>query len=249
MNRLNINIGKGLDWINSNLSRIKTIGIIVLVLMFIISAIQNGIDSNKMNNMVERITGLNVRNDILLKDNKELTEKLLAEQDLRNTYKKSLDSLLFEKKTLAIENKNLKKKLADIPTWLLKIPTEKSYEFLKDTAYPYSGELKFPFNEPQVKGIRKSYEENKVYEFLIDTMNSQLANCEQIVSVKDSIYNSLQSSMMIYQNKSMNSEKIIENYAKKEDIYKDNNKQLKRRLIVYKTMTAIGIIIVLILAL
>ena len=71
MNRLNINIGKGLDWINSNLSRIKTIGIIVLVLMFIISAIQNGIDSNKMNNMVERITGLNVRNDILLKDNKE----------------------------------------------------------------------------------------------------------------------------------------------------------------------------------
>jgi len=55
--------------------------------------------------------------------------------------------------------------------------------------------------------------------------------------------------MMIYQNKSMNSEKIIENYAKKEDIYKDNNKQLKRRLIVYKTMTAIGIIIVLILAL
>lgn len=82
---------------------------------------------------------------------------------------------------------------------LKKIPVDSSYHFLTDIAYPYPGELKFPFNEMHVRSFHGQYIRNIFLESSLSDIGSALGYCEETGIMQG---------------------KVISEYAKKELNYK-----------------------------
>lgn len=163
-------LGKIIDWIGKNLSRIKTITLLVVVVFFSLSLVRNGCNRNDLNDMVERITGLDIRNDILMEDVKERDSLLIASELRVQELADSLSESLEREEVLEADYSYLEGEYESLSDSLLRIPADTSYKFLVDEAYPYPGEMKYPFNEPQVKGIHLTFLEK----IKLDKMNHNL---------------------------------------------------------------------------
>lgn len=242
-------ITKIIDWLDKSIGRIKTVGTLVIIILFIVSVSINGCNRKQAEVFVEKITGLNIQNDILSLSNKKLDSALVDEKIWRKVFEQKAESLDRQKTLLLEENQKLRNKLALVPSTLIHITSDSSYKYLQEVAYNYPGELKYPFNEPQVKGIHQSYLENGILTQLVDTLEKQVFNCQEITQNKDSISKSFEKSMNILSEKGMNYEKIVGNYSEKEDLYKKENKKLKRQKIFYKVTTGIAVITALVIAL
>jgi len=239
---------KSIDWISKNLSRIKTAGLILIFILFVISFISNGCNRDQANRLFQRVTGLDMQNDILSLRNRTLQDSLNKEVVLRLQLEHSKTLLLKEKQTLIIDNKILRERLAGIPAWLLNMPADSSYKFLNEIAYPFPGDQKFPFNEPQVKNIHADYLENIELTGLVVTLESQLVNCEKIGSNADSLALSFQKSYTKAEMQKDNLIEIVTNTQDKADLYKKEVDKNKRGKKFWRTTTAIGSVIILILA-
>jgi len=240
---------KSIDWISKNLSRIKTLGLILIFILFVISFISNGCNREQANKLFQKVTGLDLQNDILSLRNRTLEDSLNKEITIRLNLEQSKALLEQERIKLLADNKNLKKRLNDIPTWLLNMPVDSSYKFLTDTAYPFAGEKKFPFNEPQVKNIHADYLENATLTGLVATLEDQLVNCEEIGDNRDSLVLSFEKSYKTASKQKENLENIVDNTEKKADLYKQEMDKNNRGKKFWRATTAIGSIIILILAL
>lgn len=238
-----------LDWCSKVFNRLKGLGFIIALVCLIIFISVNGCQKRHAELLIEKITGLNVRNDILQQNNKELDKKLADEKLWRELYEQKFKELDSEKERLEKENTKLRNKLSGISDWLLNITADSSYSFLTKIAYPYPGDLKFRFNEPQVKGIHKSYLENTLLTTLVDTLQKQVDNCEARVETKDLMYISANKSIEMMEDKQDNFNQIVGNYAEKEDLYIKEVNKLKRQKFFYKVTTGIGIALALIIAL
>ena len=217
--------GSTIDKINKNLSRVKTIIILVLIIIFGLSMIRSGCDRDRANDLVERVTGLNVRNDILQQDVKA-RDSLMVKKDLR--IQRLQDSIASsQNRSISLEGKygHLKSeydKLADI---LLKIPTDKSYKFLVEEAYPYEGQMKYPFNEPQVKGIHKTFLQKESLEDMNGNLLVQLIEKDVQLVLKDTTVYEYKESMMVMENNRQNLDSIIIN---KDELIEIKDKQIKK---------------------
>lgn len=241
--------GIGLDWIKKNFDRIKTCGIIILFTLFIISFVNGGCNKRQAEILFKKVTGLDIQNDIMSLRNRILEDSLQTEHLLRLTIEAENKRLQRDKGQLTSNNTLLRKKLADIPEWLLNMPTDSSYKFLHDTAYPFSGEDKFPFNEPQVKNIHRDYLENATLTGLVATLEDQLINCEMIGDNKDSLATSYRTSFLITKEKARNAETKADNSEEKATLYKDQLDTNENKKKFWKTTTAIGSVIGLIIGL
>jgi septal ring factor EnvC (AmiA/AmiB activator) len=85
------------------------------------------------------------------------------------------------------ENKVLSKKLKDALAAVDVIPPEETYIFLRDTAYNYEGEYKYPFNDRQVVEIRKDYVENININKINVNLNSTINMLNEQINVQDGI--------------------------------------------------------------
>ncbi len=182
-----MNWGKIIDVIGKNLGRIKTIGLMVLIVVFAISLFRNGCNRADMKDIVEKVTGLNVRNDILMEDVKERDDRL-AVKDLRiDELKDSLSASIMRESDLESDYTVLEADFESLSDSLLTIPADTSYRFLMYEAYPYPGHLKYPFNEPQVKGIHRTFLEK----FKLADMNlnllTQIDEKDYQLDVKDTV--------------------------------------------------------------
>ena len=218
-------IGKIIDIIGRNIGRIKTIGLLVIFVLFIFSISRSGCDRNKMEQMVERITGLNVRNDILQEDIKK-RDSLMVAKDLRiqalrdsiSVYQKKVNNLQADYAVLESDKRDLANKL-------LKVPVDTSYRFLTEVAYPYPGEPKYPFNEPQVRGIHLTYLQNKSFEDLNSNLLAQVKEMDIQLSVKDTIVTEQVKKMSLMKESHIDLEKIINN---KDSVITTKDKQIKK---------------------
>lgn len=231
---------KALDWLSKFFNRIKGLGFIVAVVLFIIFFVNNGCQKKHAVILTEKITGLSIKNDLLLNENKELDKKLQEEKDWRIVYETKAKTFEVEKNRLAQENFKLKGKLADISNSLLGISTDSSYSFLQTSAYPFQGDLNYPFNEPQVRAIHKNYLENAVLNSLVDTFTRQVDNCNDLLASKNDIINSYSTSMEVMGAKNKNYDSIIYNQSEKESIYVKENKRLERRKNLWRVTAGIG---------
>ena len=213
--------GKAIDWFGKNISRIKTIGMIVLLVLFIISFINNGCNRDYANRLVQQVTGLDIQNDVLNQHNRSLQDSLARERLLRLELQKHSGVLEIEKVILASDNAKLKKTLAGIPAWILNMPTDSSYKFLNEIAYPYAGEKRFPLNEPQIKNIHADYLENVQLSGLVATLENQLVNCEQRGDNADSLARSYSKSYMLVESQKSNLMEEVDNTQQKATIYKE----------------------------
>jgi len=231
-----------IDIVGKNLSRVKTIGIIVLVILFTLSSIRSGCDRERTEKLAEKITGLNVVNDILTTANAELDSMLEKEIAKRKQLEAKLDTLASDKGKILAENKRLKYKLENISEGILIIPADSSYTFLNEEAYPYPGEKKYPFSEPQVKAIHVTYMENEIKDEVIDNQQVMIDNCEQRITFKDSITYSYMAESKVKSKKIENLSEIADNSEEKAIIYQKELQKQKRRNNLYKITTVAGII-------
>lgn len=169
-------------------SRFKTVGILLVITLFIISLITNGCNRQQANELFEKVTGLNIQNDLLQTDIKQRQQEAVFKDMAIVRYKAQLAIKENENKELRNDNNNLKKERdADVRD-IIAMPVDSSYEFLIKKAYPYKGELKFPFNEPQVKFIHLTYLERLNLQKQNGNLISQISNYESQLLYKDTIY-------------------------------------------------------------
>jgi len=214
-----------LDNLGNHLNRIKTIGMLVLFGLLVFSFIQGGCDRRRAEDMVERVTGLNVQNDILREDVK-LKDSLV---DAKNKRIKELEDSIYLSKvkfsSLQAKYGNLKGKLEHISDSLIKIPADSSYSFLIHKAYPYRGKMEFPFNAPQVKSIQITYLENKSLLGMNNNLVSQVQELQGLISLKDEVLTQKSAQMELMGSSRYDVEKIIQN---KDEEIKIKDKQLKK---------------------
>jgi len=204
-------IGKIIDWIGKNLSRIKTIALLVVIAFFALSLVRNGCNRGDLNDMVERITGLDIRNDILMEDVKERDSLLVAKDLLIENLDRQLTLSEGRVERLEVDYGYLESEFQHLSDSLLRIPADTSYQFLVDEAYPYPGHLKYPFNEPQVKGIHLTFLEN----IKLDEMNlnllTQIDEKDYQLETKDTIVYEQAMSMMLMAESRVDLDSIIIN--------------------------------------
>lgn len=238
-------LGDCLDWLGKNLSRIKTLGVIILIIFFVLSVCNNGCKRAEISEMVERITGLNVENDILQRDVKA-RDSLIIKKEMR--IREIQDSLKISEAAtmrLKVDYGHLNKKYNEIAERLIGISTDSSYRFLTLEAYPYEGQLKYPFNEPQVRGIHMTYVQKIELEGLNMNLTSQIKEFEKQLSFKDTVYAETSKILAMTKASRGDLDKVIDNQGQ---IITDQAKQIKKETnrkkfwrIATGVVTAIGI--------
>jgi hypothetical protein len=231
-----------IDWFNHQLGRIKTVSIIVLVVLFSIAAINNGCQKQQAFELVERVTGLNIQNDILKKQNRELDNTLDSLQsaytDLETKYAKT-DSI---RKAYSNIISGLRYERDTLKDYIRKTPTSELYAWLDQIRYPYQGDKKYKFNQPQVNDI---YFVTKDYDIVKEenqTLSSDIEQCNYQLVLKDSLLNNKVESMFLYQTLSENKSEIIQNMEEKQALTEDQIKKYKRKLFWWKVGTGTAIV-------
>ena len=221
-----MDFGKIIDWIGKNLSRIKTIGILIVLVFFVLSLVRNGCDRADLEDMVERVTGLDIENDILMGDVKKRDSLLLARDIRIAELQDSLWASIMRGDDIAYDYTVLENDYKSLADSLLKIPADTSYEFLVDEAYPYPGHLKYPFNEPQVKGIHLTFLEK----IKLDKMNlnllSQINEKDYQLEVKDTVVYEQAEALMLMAESRLDLDSVIIN---KDEIIEIQDEQIKKQ--------------------
>lgn len=218
-------IGKTNGWIDKNLSRIKTIGILVLIVFCILALVRNGCVRKNIDKMDEKITVLNVKNDILFQDVKN-KDSLLIQKDLQiQTLKDSVGASEMRADDIASDYTVLQAEFEHLSDSLQSIPADTSYQFLVDEAYPYPGHLKYPFNEPQVKGIHLTFLENIELDKMNLNLLFQINEKDYQLDVKDTLVYEQAAAMMLMSESRMDLDSIIVN---KDQIIKEQDGQIKK---------------------
>jgi ElaB/YqjD/DUF883 family membrane-anchored ribosome-binding protein len=126
-----------------------------------------------------------------------------------------------------LENKNaiLSRKFNDISGVLLKIPADSSYSFLDKTAYPYGGEKKYPFSDPQVKGIHRTYLEHQGLIALNENLQKQKGEMFKRIHLQEAEAAKNASTMSLMEDNRDDLEQKIEN---KDEVIELQDKALKK---------------------
>ena len=182
-------LAKIIDAISRNLDRIKTIALLVLLTLFVVSIVRYGCNRSEMEDMVEKITGLNVSNDILRKDLDKRDSLLLVKDHRIQVLNDSLSQSKNRASRLKADYGHLQAEYQRLSDSVLTIPADTSYDFLVDEAYPYPGHLKYPFNEPQVKAIHLTFLEKIKMDEINSKLFEQLAEKDHQLELKDTVGN------------------------------------------------------------
>lgn len=231
-----------IDIVGKNISRVKTTGIIVLIILFSLSSVRSGCDRKRAEELAARVSKLNTENTILKANNKGLDIALEKEVTNRKHLEAKLDTLTLDKDKLLLNNYKLRKQLEAISGGVIVIPIDNSYKFLDKVAYPYQGEKKYPFSEPQVKAIHVTYLECGVKSEIINNQQGIIDNCEARISYKDSMIFSYIAESKIKSEKINSLEKMVDNSEEKASIYEKELQKQKRRNNLYKFTTIVGVI-------
>lgn len=195
--------------------------LIIIVLFFINNYFKNRV-SEKLSN---KITALNIKNDLLLKDNKEINKQLLL-VDYRLMKEKhksdSLDKLRLAANKWANYWKNEHDKIADS---LNNVSHDDSYIFLL-SVYAFSGNPEYLFNGLQVHAMHQTYLENKNKGFQLEAKEIAYTECTNELESKDASLKLAEEKFELKSTQYDNANQVINN---KDAEIKIKDKQLKRK--------------------
>jgi hypothetical protein len=169
-------------------------------------------DLNKKNNVLEE----SIRQKDGLVSQKE--RRVLVLSDSLSASKKRISGLEAKYGRLEAEYEHLSDSID-------KIPADSSYEFLVNEAYPYPGHLKYPFNEPQVKGIHLTYLENLSLDDMIENLSAQLSEKDDQLEIQDTVMSEQADQIMLIRSIRQDQDSIINN---QDDVIKVQDKQIKK---------------------
>lgn len=231
---------KLLDWIGKWISQVKTIAIVVLIICFSVSFIQNGCQRDDINVLVERVTGLNIDNDVLKKRTRAQDSLIwLKEKQILNLEylaRAQADS----NKVLKVENSSLQASYDALAEKVLKTPPDTSYAFLNREAYPFPGEKKYPFNEMQVQGMHLTYLQNIGLNQINFNLEKQVEGCEALVAFQDEALAQAKEGFELYEARHATMKERIENREEVINVQEEQIKKDKRRKI-WRTVRDVGV--------
>ena len=202
---------KAVDWVGAQLDRIKTISIALLFILFVVAAINNGCQKQDALDLVERITGLNVQNDILKKDNAELKLKQDSIEGLIDSLELGIIIAKEERDQIREELRGVIEERDSLKNQIIKTPTNVLYAELIKEIYPYPGELEYPFNDPQVKDIYLTAKDYELVKEERHLLQEDVEKCElQLISM-DSINSHVMANFDLIEEKQLNGDEIILN--------------------------------------
>lgn len=143
---------------NKRIIRLSLFGL--LALLFIIAASMNGCNRKRANTLSIQLAKIKAENSMMKNEIASLHIEIEDKELLQDSLKFAYNEKVIELDKLKSDHKALTKELDKLKDDLVKVPAEESYQILITEAYPFPGEMKFPFNEPQVKNIHLNWIEN-----------------------------------------------------------------------------------------
>jgi len=237
-----------IDFVSKNVERVKTIGSILLLVLFLLSLGGNGCQRNKAVQLAKRFVELDFKNLLLQKD--------LSISDSINVVSRfEIDSLgkeviFWKNKAIVLEDSEsaIRHDLRALKDSLLNIPSDTSYAFLQ-RAYPYPGEYKYPFNEPQVKNIHLDYLENNELWLLNENLMSQVDNCKSVLAIQDKIVLKQNSEAISFSKQKSTYKEIIKNNEEEKELLRDQRDDAEGKTTIWKVLTGIATVVALVIAL
>lgn len=222
--------------INLIISKIKEYSILIILVFIVVFFINNYIKGKVSEKLSNKITALNVKNDLLAKDNKEIAKQLILKDNalLRSNHKvDSIDKLRIAANKWAEYWKKEHDKIADS---INNISHDDSYVFLL-SVYAFQGSLDYSFNGLQVHAIHQTYLENRNKGIQLEAKETAYIECTEELKAKDESLKITEEKFELKSIQYNNAEKIIDNKDSEIEI---KDKQLKRKVF-WGTVKTIGI--------
>jgi hypothetical protein len=187
--------------------------------------------------------------DLQLK-NKSLEEEIKVYNHIiitsRGKLKASRDSVAilkanFEK--LQVGYSHLKFAYEDLKKAIKETPPDESYKFLMVTAYPYPGNLEYPFNALQVNAMHLTYMERNIFKEMNLNLEGQVDNCQKRVENYEGQVDLLEGMIAQQDHKYSACREIISNKDKEIAIREDQHGRCKKNGWIWKGATVIVTII------
>jgi hypothetical protein len=231
-----------LDWFNVFFSRVKGLGYLIAVVVFALFVFNNGCKQRQAEQLIEKITGLNIRNDLLLEDNKRIEAELQQKELLLQQKNFQIDSV--NKLKLQAENKAKywRNKHDKISEDLMKITADSSYMFLQ-SVFNFPGILKYGFNEPQVKSIHRVYLENENKMEQLQAKDIALWECDKENQLLKESNQIREEKYELKTGQYENASKVISNKDEENELLKKQLKKEKRRGILKTIGIGVGFLI------
>lgn len=219
----------------------KLITIIGLLVILLISMGINYHQRNQRDKMIEHITRLNTLNE-QLRLQVEGRDKLIENRlQYIQTIEDSLIVVKGELSNLKDQYKQLEGDYEDLQDEVNNIPPEESYAFLRNVAYPFSGELKYPFNELQVQGMHLTYIQKNQQDYMIGNLKSQVDVCQKEVGLHEMTNKELKGVISDMEDTRADLEQIIDNKDEEIKIHNREVRRQKRRKVLYQITTVIAV--------
>jgi len=211
--------------IKANLTLIRAGGLILLLGVFVASIWLNGCQKKEITELTKEISALNTRNDLLFGDIQIRDSVILIKEDKIGEIRDSLVVVDREKERFKGRYEALKRKYETLADSLINIPADSSYSYLIREAYPYTGPMKYPFNEPQVRGIHMTYLQKSQLEGLNMNLTGQIVLYERQLALKDTICSETSKVLAMTKQTNQDLKTVIGN---KDLIIGEQEKQIKR---------------------
>lgn len=171
-----------IDWISKLFNRIKNIGFAIIVVTLVVSFIGNGCQKRDAIKVAERMLHLDFEYDVLKTDYNKSQIVIDSISKEKNLAVFQRDSVIEVKNYYKKEYSKYKIAHDKIAEEIDIIQPDSSYDFLQRKAYPFTGEKKYKFNSLQVKGIHRTFLEDRVKFKQLTAMQIQIDNCELAIN-------------------------------------------------------------------
>ena len=248
MNKILSYLPKALDFLNKNINRLKTLGTAILIFSFILSLGGNGCQRSKVAQLANRFAELDFKNILLRKNLNESDSTNVVLENKNDSLSVVITELKDKAKVLKKRGDSFQANLRAIKDSLINVPTDSSYAFLQ-AAYPYPGDYKYPFNEPQVRNIHLDYLENNELWFLTANLELQVDNCQNILALNTELSSSYSKQVDNFKFQKVVYEDIIVNKDTEIDLLQDDVKDEKRGKGFWKVVSGVLAVAAIIIAL
>jgi len=230
---------EALDWIKTNLDRLQTIGLIVVIVIALSLFVKGGCQRRDLVNLTERITTIKVTNTQLLKDIEGKDAKFaLINTEIRSIKDKNT-ILKSENNDLKASKRHLEATLVTISDSLGNTPPDSSYAFIT-SVYDYEGELKYPINEKQVKAIHVTYLERIALKDLNDNLEAQVRNISFQLKFSEAINRKLVEQVYILKSQKEDYKEIISNKDEEIGLQEKQVKKERHKTVFFKITTGVA---------
>ena len=164
--------------------KIKNYLILALIAIVVLFGVFGGRRVRKYQEELALLKNDKIRLELL---NSKLTTEIKVKQD---TIKKQDARIAELMKLFMAKDKEVVKANAELQKALSKlegITSDSSYVFLQEIAYKFPGEMKYLFNQLQLRGIHSDYLVARSSEQTIPLLNAQVKNCEEQFALREAV--------------------------------------------------------------